>query len=106
MESIKLKSKAVQKESTTNPPTILVHKTITKPLMINRNNPKVTMVNGKVSTTIMGLIKILMSPKTNATINEVTKLSKCTPDIKFESSNTKPAVIKSRNSIFIFLYFN
>ena len=106
MESTKLKSKAVQKESTTNPPTILVHRIIIKPLMINKNNPKVTMVKGNVSTTIMGLIKILINPKTKATISEVVKLSTCTPDIKLEISKTKPAVIKSRNSIFIFLYFN
>lgn len=101
MESTKLKSKAVQKESTTNPPTILVHKTITKPLIIKRKNPKVTMVNGRVSTTIMGLIKILIRPKTNATINEVTKLATCTPEMMLESNKTNPAVIKRRNIMFI-----
>ena len=105
MESNKLKISAVQNESTTNPPTILVHKIITKPLIINKNNPKVTMVKGRVKTTIMGLIKILINPNTKATIIEVTKLSTCTPVMKFEISNTNPEVIKSRKSIFIVFLF-
>ena len=75
IESTTLKTKAVQKESTVNPPTILVHIIITIALITSRNNPKVKMVNGKVNKIIMGLIKILMIPKTKATIREVTKLA-------------------------------
>lgn len=82
MESKKLKSKAVQNVSTTNPPTIWVHNIIINPLITKRNNPKVTKVNGKVNTTITGLMNTLMTPKTNATISEVVKLCTCTPEMR------------------------
>lgn len=70
-DNIKLKNKAVKKVSTLKPPTIFVHNKIISALITNKNNPKVTIVTGKVSTTKMGLIKILSNPRTMATINAV-----------------------------------
>ena len=69
-----LKIKAVQKVSTLNPPTILVHNKIISALITNKNNPKVIIVTGSVSMTNIGLIKILSNPKTTATIKAVVKL--------------------------------
>lgn len=71
IDKITLKSNAVQKESTTNPPTIFVHSNIIKALITNRNKPKVTMVKGKVSNTIIGFINIFSNPRTKATIIDV-----------------------------------
>ena len=73
MDNIRLKNSAVQKESTLKPPTILVHNNIIIALMTNRNKPKVTMVNGRVNITNIGLIKILSNPRTTATIKAVVK---------------------------------
>jgi len=72
---MRLKSNAVQNESTLNPPTILSHKSIIIALITNKNNPRVTMVNGRVNITNIGLIKILSNPKTTATIKAVVKLA-------------------------------
>lgn len=66
-----LKRKAVQNESTLNPPTILVHNKIINALITNKNKPKVRMVTGNVNMTNIGLINILSKPKTTATINAV-----------------------------------
>ena len=66
-DKIILKIMATQKESTVNPPTILVQSKIIKAFTTNRNNPKVTIVKGKVNKTIIGLMKILRSPNTTAT---------------------------------------
>jgi hypothetical protein len=77
-----LKNKAVQKESTSNPPTILVHKRISMALITNKNNPSDIIVTGKVNITKIGLIKILSIPKTTATMRAVEKLATRTPDIK------------------------
>lgn len=73
---------ATHKVSTVKPPTILVHNNITRPLTTNKNNPKVTIVKGKVNNTIMGLIKILSSAKTTATTIAVNGPATCTPGKK------------------------
>ena len=73
MDNMILKKSAVQNESTLNPPTILSHNMMIKALITNKNNPKVTKVNGNVNITKMGLIKILSSPRTTATIKAVVK---------------------------------
>lgn len=62
-----LKSMAIQKESTVKPPTIFVQSKIIMAFTTNKNNPNVTIVKGKVNTTIIGLINTLRSPKTTAT---------------------------------------
>lgn len=77
-----LNNNAVKKESTTKPPTILLHKIIIKALMTNKNNPSVKKVIGKVNNTKIGFIKILSNPKTIATKSDVVKLATCTPFIK------------------------
>lgn len=82
IDNTTLKSNAVQKVSTLNPPTILVHNKIIIALITNKNNPKVTMVKGSVNNTNMGFIKILSNPNTTATSKAVTKPSTCTPFIK------------------------
>ena len=50
--------------------------------IINKNNPKVKIVTGKVNNNKIGLTKTLSNPKTSATIKEVLKSATCTPDIK------------------------
>jgi hypothetical protein len=77
-----LKNKAVQKELTAKPPTIFEQRIIIKALITNKNNPKVTIVTGKVKNTKMGLINVLSNPKTTATSIEVTKLETVIPDMK------------------------
>lgn len=72
-DRITLNNKAVQNESTPNPPTILEHNKIINALMTNKNNPKLRMVTGKVSITKIGLINILSKPKTMATNKAVVK---------------------------------
>ena len=81
-ESKMLKNRAVQKESTAKPPTILEHRIMIRALMTNKNNPKVTIVAGNVKKTSKGLIKVLSNPSTTAMIIEVTKLETVIPDIK------------------------
>ena len=68
-----LKSNAVQKESTLNPPTILVQSKMIMAFITNKNKPKVKMVNGSVNNTNIGFINILSNPNTTATSNAVTK---------------------------------
>jgi hypothetical protein len=77
-----LNNNAVQKVSTLNPPTILVHKRIIKALITSRNNPKVSSVTGRVNKIKRGLIKTLSKLKTTATITDVVKLATKTPFIK------------------------
>lgn len=72
-DNITLNNSAVQKESTLNPPTILVHNKIIMALITNKNKPKVTIVNGKVNNTNIGFIKRLSNPKTTATSSAVPK---------------------------------
>ncbi len=81
-ESIILNNKAVKKESTLKPPTIVLHNMIISPLMINKNNPNVKKVIGIVKKTKIGLTNILSNPKTTATKSAVVKLATCTPFIK------------------------
>lgn len=81
-DSIILNNKAVKKESTAKPPTILLHKIIIKPLMTNKNNPSVKKVIGNVNNTKIGFTKIFNNPKTIATKSAVVKLATCTPFIK------------------------
>ena len=66
-----LKIKAVQKESTLKPPTILAHNRIISALMANKNKPNVIIVNGKVNNTNIGFIKILSNPRTIETYKAV-----------------------------------
>lgn len=73
MDNITLKNSAVQKESTLNPPTILSHNIIISALITNKNNPKVIKVIGRVKITKIGLMNILSSPRTTATIKAVVK---------------------------------
>lgn len=70
-----LKIKAVQNESTLNPPTISEHIKIIIALITIKNKPNVTMVAGNVNITKIGLINKLSNPKTTATMREVAKLS-------------------------------
>lgn len=77
-----LKNIATQNVSTVNPPTILVHSKIIKAFTTNKNKPKVTIVKGKVSNTMIGLIKILSNPKTTATTIAVKGPATCTPGKK------------------------
>ena len=73
IDNTTLKSSAVQKESTLNPPTILVHNKMIIALITNKNNPKVKTVNGSVNNTNIGFIKTLSNPNTTATSKAVTK---------------------------------
>jgi hypothetical protein len=68
-----LNKRAVHRESTLNPPTILSHNKMIKALMNNKNKPRVTMVIGSVNIMRTGLIKILSSPRTIDIIKAVVK---------------------------------
>ena len=92
MDNITLKIMATQKVSTVNPPTILVHNSITKAFITKRNNPNVTIVKGNVSSTIIGLIKILSSPSTTATTIAVKGPATLTPGKKCAIPKTKAVV--------------
>jgi hypothetical protein len=82
MDKIMLKSIAVQNVSTVKPPTILEQSKMIRALTTKRNNPKVTIVTGKVKNTSNGFINVFSNPKTNATIIEVIKLETVIPDMK------------------------
>jgi hypothetical protein len=77
-----LNNNAVQKVSTLNPPTILVHKRIIIALITNKNNPNVSSVTGSVNKIKRGFIKTFSKLKTTATITDVVKLATKTPFIK------------------------
>lgn len=74
-DSIILNKRAVKNESTLKPPTMLSHNNIIRALIINKNNPNVKNVIGKVRMIKIGLIKILSKPKTIATNKAVVKLA-------------------------------
>lgn len=74
-----LKRIAHKKFVTSNPSTIPLTIMIKSPLIIREKSPNVKKVIGRVSIEIIGLIKVLMTPKTMATTNAVMKLSICTP---------------------------
>ena len=59
------------------------------------------MVTGSVNSTSKGLIKILSSTSTRATITAVKKLSTEIPGIKYDSNTTNTAVKKIFMSVFI-----
>lgn len=67
-ESKTLKKKASKKPATLNPSTNLSAKSIIPALITNKKSPRVMMVAGSVSKTIMGLTKIFKSPITKATV--------------------------------------
>lgn len=75
IESITLKSSAVQKESTLKPPTISVHNKMRIAFITNRNNPKVKIVTGSVNKIKIGFTNIFNNPKTIATTIEVEKFA-------------------------------
>ena len=93
-----LKNTAVQKPSTTNPPTILAHKMMSKALMTNKNKPKDKIVTGNVNKIKMGFINTLSSYKTKATNKEVVKLATATPGKNSAMSSTNKAVVNKRIS--------
>jgi hypothetical protein len=101
-----LKIKAVKKESTRKPPTILAHKRIKIALITNRNNPKVKIVTGSVKRTSMGLTNTFSNPKTIATIIDVVKLSTSTPFMKWESNITNIELKTIFINSFMTFFFN
>lgn len=105
-DNIMLKSKAVQKVSTLNPPTILAHSKMITALITSKNNPKVRIVNGNVKMTNIGFIKTLNNPKTTATSNEVVKLFTTTPFINRAITSTKIDVIRILKSNFIYFFIS
>ena len=58
-----LNNTAVQKPSTTNPPTILAQKIMSKAFMTNKNKPNVKMVTGNVKRISKGCRKALRKDK-------------------------------------------
>ena len=75
-------------------------------LITNKNSPNVKIVNGKVNTTNIGLIKTLSNPKTTATINAVGKSATWTLVIKCAISKTKLDVIRILMSSFISVFIS
>ncbi len=70
-------------------------------LIINKNNPKVTRVTGKVRMTSMGLIKKLRKLKTTATRIAVVYVSTPTPGSILDNTTTAMALNKRRTINFI-----
>lgn len=81
MERRMLNSKAVQILDTAKPSISLSANRMIKALMINRNNPSVTMVIGKVRMINIGFTKRFNRPRTTATISA---------DIKALPDNSTP----------------
>lgn len=73
------KSNAHQKLATEKPFTNMAVNIINMALIAKVNKPKVMILIGKVKISKTGLIKVLIIPKTRATIKAVTKLSILTP---------------------------
>ena len=88
-----------------NPSTILAHKTIRIALIINKNNPKVSRVTGRVKRIKIGLTNTFNTAKTKATKIEVVKSTTATPGKKWEIINTKTAVNKIFATTFIFFCY-
>jgi hypothetical protein len=97
-----LKNNAVQKVSTLNPSTKLLHNKIINALMTNKNNPKVKIVIGSVNKIKTGLTNRFNNPKTMATIMEVAKFATDTPGRNLAISKTKTEVSKILINKFIF----
>ena len=91
-----LKNVAVQKPSTTNPPTILAHNIMINALITNKKSPILSSVTGNVSKTISGLMNTLSKESTKATSKEVVKLATDTPGNNSAMSNTNKAVVNKR----------
>lgn len=102
-ESMTLKSKAVQKDITSKPPTIWSQTIMIKALITNKNNPNEKIVKGKVKITINGLMKIFNNPNTIATKTDVIKLFTIIPGKNLEIIITKTAVIKILLNNFMFM---
>ena len=71
--------------------------------MMIANNPKVTIVIGRVNNTNKGFTTVLRIPKTTATIIAVTKFSTVTPGSKYAAKNTTKAFKRSFKISDIFL---
>lgn len=99
-----LNKKAVKKESTLKPPTILSQSNIIIALITSKNSPKVTKVTGNVRITKIGFIKILSNPSTTATIRDVVNPATCTPVMKWAINKTSADVIRILTNNFIVLY--
>jgi len=69
--------------------------------MINKNNPRVTMVTGKVKITRMGFTIKLRRLNTIATIIAVVYVSTPTPGSIFDRTTTANALNRIRNISFI-----
>lgn len=101
MDKIILKKTAIQKVSTSKPPTISVQSIIISALITSKNSPKVSNVMGNVNKISNGFTKRLSSPNTTATIKEVEKLSTLTPGMKCAMITTRMAVRRIRKIRFI-----
>lgn len=75
----KLKRIAHQKFLTKKPGTRALVRRIRKPLITKINNPKVKILMGRVKRIRIGLRKVLITPKTMATIKAVKTVSILTP---------------------------
>lgn len=101
----KLKIKALQRLSTLNPSSIPPAILIITAFIMNKNNPNVKRVKGKVNKTNTGFTKILKTPKVNATQMASIKESTVMPDKKLEISITNKAVIINRKKVFMVFFY-
>jgi hypothetical protein len=85
IERTMLKRSAHQNPSTLNPGTIELASIIIKTLIMIANNPKVTIVIGRVRIKINGFIKRLIIPRTTAVTSAAVKLSTLTPGRIYEA---------------------
>ncbi len=94
-ESKMLNNTAHQKLATVNPGTIASARRTNSAFITNRNNPKVTIVMGKVSTTRMGLTINCSIAITMATRMAEPKLATSIPGRSHERKNTATAERRS-----------
>jgi len=101
IERTKLKRSACQNPDTANPGTKFETARTKKAFIMKVKSPNVRMVKGKVKSTRIGLINILIAPRTTATINAVNNPSTITPGSIYALIIT--AIVFKINLINIFL---
>ncbi len=102
-----LKTRAQSSPSTTKPGTIAATSTTIKALITKLKSPKVTIFIGSVKSKIKGLIKVLTTARSTATIKAVTNPSTLTPGNIYALIKTaNPLSIKLIKICKIFSSFN
>lgn len=102
IDKTKLKRRAEKNPSTLNPGTILLTKSINTAFITKVKSPKVRIFRGRVKSSKIGLINMLIAPRTTATMRAVINPSTLTPGRIYALITTARALtIKLTNNIFL-----